>query len=200
MLPREALPGPFGEAVVGLWLGPRAHLVHYPVRGGKELNLVAILEGGDEAQGWNEPADRSLLLSRFTGWSKDSKSLLKIATSFRRWSLYRLAPLRHWHRGRIALLGDAAHSTLPYLAQGAALAIEDAATLSDCLEERSDPTEAFRAYQRLRRNRTARVQRRSLRLGRYYHFKGPARLIRNALLTRRDPNALLASLDWLYRA
>jgi 3-hydroxybenzoate 6-monooxygenase len=200
MLPREALPSPFDTAVVGLWLGPRAHLVHYPVRGGKELNLVAILEGGDEAQGWNEPADRSLLLSRFTGWSKDSKSLLEMATSFRRWSLYRLPRMRHWYKGRVALLGDAAHPTLPYLAQGAALAIEDAMTLSTCLDVRNDPTEAFKDYQRLRQSRTARVQRRSLRLGRYYHFKGPARLVRNALLTRRNPDALLASLDWLYCA
>ena len=100
----------------------------------------------------------------------------------------------------MVLLGDAAHPTLPYLAQGAALAIEDAAALSDCLKEASDPAKAFRDYQRLRQGRTSRVQRRSLRLGRYYHFKGPARLIRNALLTRRDPDALLASLDWLYRA
>ncbi len=98
------------------------------------------------------------------------------------------------------LLGDAAHPVLPYLAQGAALAIEDAAALVDCLEANGDPAEAFRNYQRLRQNRAARVQRRSLRLGRYYHFKGPARLVRNALLTRRDPDALLASLDWLYRA
>jgi 2-polyprenyl-6-methoxyphenol hydroxylase-like FAD-dependent oxidoreductase len=200
MLPREALPGPSGEPIVGLWLGPDAHLVHYPVRGGKELNTVAIVEGGEEAQGWNEPADRSLLLSRFTGWSKDSKSLLEMVTSFRRWSLYRLPRLHEWYKGRIALLGDAVHPTLPYLAQGAALAIEDAAALSHCLKEASDPAKAFRDYQRLRQGRASGVQRRSERLGSYYHFKGPARLIRNALLTRRDPEALLASLDWLYRA
>jgi 2-polyprenyl-6-methoxyphenol hydroxylase-like FAD-dependent oxidoreductase len=200
MLPREALPSVFAAPIVGLWLGPDAHLVHYPVRGGKELNIVAVTKGGDEAQGWNAPADPSILLSRFTFWSKDSKSLLEMATGFRRWSLYRVPRLRHWSQGRIALLGDAAHPALPYLAQGAALAIEDAMTLRECLDRSSDPTEAFRDYQRLRQNRTARVQRRSLRLGHYYHFKGPARLVRNALLTRRDPDALLASLGWLYRA
>jgi salicylate hydroxylase len=125
--------------------------------------------------------------------------LLEMATGFRRWSLYRVPRLRHWSQGKIALLGDAAHPTLPYLAQGAALAIEDAVTLSECLESESDPVMAFRRYQQLRQHRTARVQRRSRRLGHYYHFKGPARLVRNALLTRRDPDALLASLDWLYR-
>lgn len=200
IMPREALPSAFSAPVVGLWLGPDAHLVHYPVRGGRELNLVAIVEDGEEAQGWNEPAERSLLLSRFTGWSKDSKSLLEMATGFRRWSLYRLPRLRHWYKGRVALLGDAAHPTLPHLAQGAALAIEDAATLSEYLKDESDPTKAFRDYQRLRQSRASRVQRRSQRLGRYYHFKGPARLFRNALLARRDSDALLASLDWLYRA
>lgn len=200
IMPREALPSAFSAPVVGLWLGPDAHLVHYPVRGGRELNLVAIVEDGEEAQGWNEPAERSLLLSRFTGWSKDSKSLLEMATGFRRWSLYRLPRLRHWYKGRVALLGDAAHPTLPHLAQGAALAIEDAATLSEYLKDESDPTKAFRDYQRLRQSRASRVQRRSQRLGRYYHFKGPARLVRNALLARRDSDALLASLDWLYRA
>jgi len=200
MLPREALPSPFDAAVVGLWLGPNAHLVHYPVRGGKELNLVAVIEGGGEAQGWNAPADRSALLSRFTFWSKDSKSLLEMATGFRRWSLYRLPRLRHWSKGRIALLGDAAHPTLPYLAQGAALAIEDAMTLSECLDASNHPAEAFRNFQRLRQTRTAKVQRRSRRLGHYYHFKGPARLVRNALLTRRSHDVLISSLDWLYRA
>jgi salicylate hydroxylase len=198
MIPRETLPSAFSAPVVGLWLGPNAHLVHYPVRGGKELNLVAIIEGGEEAQGWNEPAERSLLLSRFTGWSKDSKSLLEMATAFRRWSLYRLPRLHHWHKGRVALLGDAAHPTLPYLAQGAALAIEDAAALSECLKKPSDPTKAFKNYQHLRQSRASRVQRHSLRLGRYYHLKGPARLVRNAILSRRRADSLLHSLDWLY--
>jgi len=200
MLPLETLPTQFRAPIVGLWLGPKTHLVHYPVRGGKELNVVAVVEGGDEREGWNAPAEPAQFLSRFTGWCKDSKSLMETATEWRGWSLHRLPPLRHWCKGRIVLLGDAAHPVLPYLAQGAALAIEDAATLVDCLEENSDPAEAFRAYQRLRQNRASRVQRRSLRLGRYYHFKGPARLVRNALLTRRNPDALLASLDWLYRA
>jgi len=198
MVSRETLPRSFDAAIVGLWLGPGAHLVHYPVRGGKELNLVAVLEGGDGGQGWNEPADRALLLSRFTGWCKDSKSLMETATQWRSWSLHRLPPLRHWSKGRVVLLGDAVHPTLPYLAQGAALAIEDAATLSDCLKEESDRAEAFRDYQRLRQSRASRVQRRSQRLGRYYHFKGPARFARNTILPRRGPDSLLHSLDWLY--
>jgi salicylate hydroxylase len=123
---------------------------------------------------------------------------METATQWRSRSLHRLPPLRHWSKGRVVLLGDAVHPTLPYLAQGAALAIEDAATLSDCLKEESNPAEAFRDYQRLRQSRASRVQRRSQRLGRYYHFKGPARFARNTILPRRGPDSLLHSLDWLY--
>jgi salicylate hydroxylase len=198
ILPREALTGRFAEPIVGLWLGPRAHLVHYPVRSGEDLNLVAVTEGGSETEAWDAEANLAILLSRFTDWCKDSKSLLEFATSWRRWSLHRLRPLRHWSHRRVVLLGDAVHPTLPYLAQGAALAIEDAATLAQCLAQASDLAWAFRRYQRARQARAARIQRRSDLLGRYYHLKGPARSIRNALLAYRSPNALLASLDWLY--
>ncbi len=78
MLPRETLPDQFRTPIVGLWLGPKTHLVHYPVRGGKDLNVVAVVEGGDEREGWNAPAEPAQFLSRFAGWCKDSKSLLEI--------------------------------------------------------------------------------------------------------------------------
>ena len=144
---------------LGLWLGPAAHLVHYPVRGGDDLNVVAVVEGGTERQGWNQPGSSEALLAGFTRWSKDSKSLLEQAGGWRSWSLYRLTSLRHWSDGSIALLGDAAHPVLPFLAQGAALAIEDAVTLASCLAERpSDPSAAFRRYEVLRQPRATRVR------------------------------------------
>ena len=133
LLPRAELPAPFNASEVGLWLGPRTHLVHYPVRGGSDLNVVAVIEGGAALQGWNQTGSAETLLAAFTGWTKDSKSLLERATSWRSWSLYRLTGLRRFCEGRIALLGDAAHPVLPYLAQGAALAIEDAVTLADTI-------------------------------------------------------------------
>ena len=200
LLPREGLPAPFDAPSVGLWLGPRAHLVHYPVRGGRELNVVAVTEGGAAAQGWNQPANVETLLAGFTRWCKDSESLLERAAAWRSWSLYRLDGLRRFSQGRIALLGDAAHPILPYLAQGAALAIEDAATLAAAIgASPGDPPRAFHRYEQLRRPRTVRVQRLSRRFGRLYHLRGMLRLARNLMLERRG-EAALKDFDWLYAA
>jgi salicylate hydroxylase len=198
-VPRGNIPAPFGEPVVGLWLGPGAHLVHYPVRGGDDLNVVAVVEGGTGRQGWNRPGSSEALLAGFTRWAKDSKSLLERAEGWRSWSLYRLISLRHWSDGPIALLGDAAHPVLPFLAQGAALAIEDAVTLAACLAERpSDPSAAFRRYEALRRPRASRVQNLSGRYGRLYHLHGPLRAARNLLLELRREDRALRRFDWLY--
>jgi 3-hydroxybenzoate 6-monooxygenase len=199
LLPRARLPSPFDAPVVGLWLGPRAHLVHYPVRGGKDLNLVAVVEGGEAKPGWSETGDVSAFRANFARWAKDSQSLLESVEDWRGWSLYRLQPLRRWSSGNIALIGDAAHPTLPYMAQGAALAIEDAVTLADCLEAYpGDPPPAFHRYETLRRARAARVQRFSRQLGGIYHWSGPLRLARNlALAAQRDRG--LRRFDWVYR-
>jgi 2-polyprenyl-6-methoxyphenol hydroxylase-like FAD-dependent oxidoreductase len=199
-LPRKELPPPFAEPVVGLWLGPGTHLVHYPVRGGEALNVVAATEGGVELQGWNQKGSAETLLAGFTRWSKDSKSVLERAEGWRSWSLYRLTHLKSWSAGRIALLGDAAHPVLPFLAQGAALAIEDAATLAGCMAARpGEPEQVFRRYQALRRPRAERVARLSRRFGRLYHLRGPWRLARNFILERRDEKRALQRFDWLYR-
>jgi 2-polyprenyl-6-methoxyphenol hydroxylase-like FAD-dependent oxidoreductase len=199
-LPRGHLPAPFGDPVVGLWLGPGAHLVHYPVRGGNDLNVVAVAEGGAERQGWNQPSGAGALLAGFTRWAKESKSLLERAEGWRSWSLYSLTSPGHWRDGSIALLGDAAHPVLPFLAQGAALAIEDAVTLAACLAERPhDPPAAFRRYEALRRPRATRVQSLSRRYGWLYHLRGPLRIARNLVLERRNEARALPRFDWLYR-
>ena len=201
ILPRASLPSPFDAPVVGLWLGPGAHLVHYPVRGGKELNLVAVVEGGSAERGWDRRGDEAALLARFAHWAKSPQSLLVMADGWRAWSLYRLPPLRRWSAGRIGLLGDAAHPVLPFLAQGAALAIADAVTLAECVEACvTDPELAFFRYEALRRKRAARVQQLSARMGRIYHLGAVGRIARNAVLQRRRPAKLLSFFDWLYRA
>jgi 3-hydroxybenzoate 6-monooxygenase len=199
LLQREDLPGPFAEPIVGLWLGPGAHLVHYPVRAGAALNVVAVTEGGQKTQGWNRTADTARLLSGFTRWCKESKSLLESAGRWRAWSLFSLSALPHWSRGAVTLLGDAGHPVLPYLAQGAGLAIEDAAALAKCLSAARDvPSSAFRTYEALRRPRAARLQSTARRFGRIYHLRGPARLARNAALGLRSEAAALRQFDWLY--
>jgi 2-polyprenyl-6-methoxyphenol hydroxylase-like FAD-dependent oxidoreductase len=199
LLPTKDLPSPFSEPVVGLWLGPRSHLVHYPVRAGEVLNVVAVTDGGGEVQGWNQSGDAAALLSGFARWCKESKSLLERVEAWRRWSLYRLPQLNRWSVGAATLLGDAAHPVLPFLAQGAALAIEDAVTLASSLAALPDdaPT-AFRQYEALRRPRTTRVQRQSRRFGYFYHLSGLARLARNFALEHRDTENALDQFDWLY--
>jgi salicylate hydroxylase len=200
LLLRRDLPPPFAEPVVGLWLGPGTHIVHYPVRGGEALNIVAVTEGGSELQGWNQKGSGETLLAGFTRWANDSKSLLERAGSWRSWSLYRLTHLRSWSAGRIVLLGDAAHPVLPFLAQGAALAIEDAVTLAACIAARpSEPEQDFRRYEALRRPRAQRVARLSRRFGQLYHLRGPLRLARNFILERRSEERALQRFDWLYR-
>ena len=199
LLPRDKVPAPFDAPDVGLWLGPRAHLVHYPVRGGKDLNIVAVIEGGSAKQGWNLRAESGVLLPAFRRWAPPVKALLESVESWRCWALFRLKPLRRWAEGRMALLGDAAHPVLPYLAQGAALAIEDAVTLAASLKNcGGDPASAFPLYEELRMRRAARVQTQAARFGRIYHLRGPAVLARNFVLTRRRSEALLSGFDWIY--
>jgi 2-polyprenyl-6-methoxyphenol hydroxylase-like FAD-dependent oxidoreductase len=194
---RESLPSPFDAPVIGLWFGSGAHLVHYPVCGGGSLNVVAITEGGVEGQGWNQPADAAALPSKFKPFAREARSLLEHIAGWRSWSLYRLAPLKSFSAGRLVLLGDAAHPVLPYLAQGAALAIEDALSLGQVLEASpGDLIAAFHRYEKLRRARVDRVQSLSRRYGWIYHVSGPIRLARNFVLGRR--NEVLKDFDWLY--
>ena len=200
LLPRESVPPPFDAPMVGLWLGPKAHLVTYPVCGGKDVNVVVVVEGGRAKYGWNRHAQPADLPGAFHRWAEPARALLEMAESWRCWSLYRLAPLRRWTKGRVALLGDAAHPVLPYLAQGAALAIEDAATLAASFEAcGGDALLALPRYEALRRRRVAQVQRQAARYGRLYHLRGPAGLARNLVLQHRNPHSLLKGFDWLYR-
>jgi len=199
-LPRKDLAPPFAEPVVGLWLGPRAHLVHYPVCGGAELNIVAVTAGGAAVHGWAQSRSAATLLESFARWTKDAKSLLERAQGWRGWSLYRLTRLERWSAGAVTLLGDAAHPVLPYLAQGAALAIEDAVSLAACVaEDPGDLVAAFQRYERLRRPRAARVQRAARRFGWAYHLDAPLSQARNLLLARRNEASALLRFDWLYR-
>jgi 2-polyprenyl-6-methoxyphenol hydroxylase-like FAD-dependent oxidoreductase len=199
LVPLYNAPPAFAAPIVGLWLGPGAHLVHYPVRSGKALNIVAVTETGGQAEGWNKTVDRAALLSRFTRWCTDSKSLLERTEDWRAWSLLSLPPLPRWSRGAVTLLGDAAHPVLPYLAQGAGLAIEDADCLAQCVTAgTSDLAAAFHAYEGARRARATRLQQAAQRMAWVYHARRPLRLARNFALRRRGPDAVLRQFDWLY--
>ena len=184
-----------------LWLGRQAHLVHYPVRGGALVNVVAIVgEKGDagDARGFWEQKGETFPAARFAGWHAGARDLLAAAAAWRKWPLFERPPLPHWNAGRVALLGDAAHPMLPFLAQGAGQAIEDAAALAAALGASRDVEAALAVYSRARSVRADRVQAQSRRQGDIYHMAGPAALVRNLVLRLTGPERMAAQTDWLY--
>ncbi len=184
---------------VGLWLSPRAHVVHYPVRGDAQIAVVVIAAEDWRGTDWDTEADRHVLLAQLSGFDTSLIKILAGVPAWRKWSLQRLAPLPSWSNGRVALLGDAAHPMLPYLAQGGVLALEDALVLSQCLVvHATDEPSAFRAYESQRLRRATRVQAMSRRNGRIYHLAPPLSWARDAIL-RLVPGAwLMSGYDWLY--
>lgn len=184
---------------VGVWLAPDAHVVHYPVRAGREIAVVVIIDENWQEEDWGAPADRSRLMAALEHFSPQLQTALAAAPDWRRWALLDADPLSTWSRGRVTLLGDAAHPIQPFLAQGGAMALEDALTLADCLHANSANAEAaFLAYENARKRRTARVVSASRRNGRIYHLSGLAALARNAVLRTLPGARVLASFDWLY--
>ena len=195
----DLVPQEFREPITWLWLGPKAHLVHYSVRAGAAVNIVAIIEDDWQNPGWSEPGVRADILARFSAWAAEPRALLATPDSWSKWALFERTPLRTWTAGPVTLLGDAAHPILPFLAQGGAMAIEDGAVLADCLARRADrPASAFETYEGLRRPRTVRVARASRNNGWIYHLSGPAALARNIALQRLSGEKLLTRYDWLY--
>jgi len=199
LVPAERVPAHARASATVLWLGPDAHLVHYPVKGGAMINLVAIVSDDRRVKGWSAEGRRRDLVARFAGWHKDARALIAAPQTWQRWSLYD-RPLPHpWGAGPVTLLGDAAHPMLPFLAQGGAMAIEDATVLAACLARQSeDPAVALRNYEGLRRRRNARAQHNARRNGRVYHLKGPAALARDLTLKLMGGSNLLRRYDWLY--
>jgi salicylate hydroxylase len=199
VIERAGAPDPFRANVTGAWLSPDAHVVHYPVRGGADIAVVVIAEEDWPGVGWGAPADREALLRRTAGFAAPLQDLLALGQEWRKWSLYDPGPWPVWTKGRVALLGDAAHPVLPFLAQGGVLALEDAITLAACVAARPcDPAAAFKDYEHARRPRAARVQGASRDNGRIYHLAGSLAQARNFALRVLPPSALMARYDWLY--
>ena len=184
---------------VGLWLTPGVHVVHYPVRAGAEIAVVAIAREDWQGRDWDVEADAATLLARIGDFHASLIEVLAGMHQWRKWALYRLPPLPRWSAGRITLMGDAAHPMLPYLAQGGVLALEDALVLSDCLSAHpGDEPSAFRDFEARRRRRAQRVQAVSLRQGRIYHLPPPLSWARDTVLRLAPGATLMAAYDWLY--
>jgi salicylate hydroxylase len=185
-----------------LRLGRGAHLVQYPLRRGSIVNLVATVSspsGAADHHG-DDDANRSIPKRAFAGWSKEARSLTNAPIQWRVWPLYCRPPISSFSLGRVALVGDAAHPMVPFLAQGAAQAIEDAGALARILAQVQDIPAAVSIYSRDRVARAARVQREALRLGRIYHMSGPMAFARDVTMRMLGSRRLVERYDWLYGA
>jgi salicylate hydroxylase len=200
-----ALPREHAARRVQLWMGPNAHLVAYPISGARQINVVAVVPGTWNRPGWSAPGDGNEIKSAFASspWPANARMLAGAVDDWRRWALFTVSDGGEWTDGAIALLGDAAHAMLPFAAQGAGMAIEDAAVLAKCLGESqheggpSIPA-AMQRYARLRRSRVARVQRAARQSGRIYHLSGAAALARDLAIKALGPKRMLARQDWIY--
>jgi 2-polyprenyl-6-methoxyphenol hydroxylase-like FAD-dependent oxidoreductase len=182
-----------------LWAGPRNHLVHYPLRGGELFNLVAVFHSDRYREGWDSAGDPDELKKRFQDVVPDVQTMLGKIESWRMWVLCDREPVKNWSQGRVTLLGDAAHPTLQYLAQGACMAIEDAVVLAEEMDRAAgDHAKAFEAYQDRRYLRTGRVQLTARLYGEFFHAAGASREIRNQFLRERTAEEARESMGWLY--
>ena len=191
--------GILSESVVGAWLSPKAHVVHYPVRNGQAINVVVIVRNAWTSEAWGMPAHARDVHDATAGFARSLGNVLGVASSWHQWSLAKPLVLPVWCHGLVTVLGDAAHPMLPFFAQGGAMALEDAVCLGVSVARHpSDLRRAFADYAASRQDRTARVQAASTRNGAIFHLAGPWALARNAALQLLPPAAQLARLDWLY--
>ena len=201
LVPANAVPEEFRAPLVHLWLGHDAHLVHYPVKAGRLINIVGIVRDEWKEIGWSAAGNRAEILRHFArfAWAEKARALIAIPEQWLKWALYDRKEPFGGGRGPVTLIGDAAHPMLPFLAQGAGMAIEDAAVLADMLGKHlDDPADALRAYEGARWHRTALAQLKSRRQGRIYGLSGPEALLRNLALRAMGGEKLLSRYDWLY--
>jgi len=157
IVPMERLPARMARLIATNWIGPGGHIVHYPLRGGRLMNFVGVLERSDwQVESWSTKGTRDEVLADFRGWHEDVQTLIRNIDTPYKWALMVREPMPRWTRGRVTLLGDACHSMLPMLAQGAVMAIEDGYILARCLAEQDVETALVR-YERARRDRTRRA-------------------------------------------
>lgn len=198
LVPASRLPKGLIAPMATVWWGPGKHFVHYYVRRGELVNCVCVVEkDGWTTESWTEPGDLAELKADFAGWHPDLQTLIDAIddASLYKWALHDRAPMPRWSKGAVTLLGDACHPTLPFMAQGAAMALEDGAVLARCLLVSKDVSTALMHYEELRRARTAGIQRGSRRNAKVFHLRGVVAWLRN----RAAGKASASALDAVYR-
>lgn len=206
MVPVDALPKGHVELASSNWLGPKGHVVHYYVKGGTMVNFVAVYETDQWTdESWSTPSTVDELLGTYAGWNEELLTTFSRSERCFKWALYDRDPLTHWSEGRVTLLGDAAHPMLPFLAQGAAMAIEDGFELASKISAARDGAgvdDALVAYERQRIPRTSRVQLGARARGATMHLRSPwARMTRNLgfmLQGLRKPESTTHRAEWIY--
>lgn len=198
-LPARAVGGVVAPSRIGLWLGPDAHLVHYPIAGGRTINIVAIVAEDWHAAGWSEPGNHYWLAERFTRWAPAARRIVSAPGEWRKWAILSVDPAGPWVSDRVGLLGDAAHAMPPFLAQGAASAIEDAVVLAKCLAAEPDrPSAALKSYEAKRKPRVSRIHAAASETGERYHYSQPMAAIRNLALRLVGRQLAITKNDWIY--
>jgi 2-polyprenyl-6-methoxyphenol hydroxylase-like FAD-dependent oxidoreductase len=188
VVPMQALPPQISRTKGTNWVGPGAHVIHYPLRRGELLNFVGLVERDDwTIESWTVQGSQADLARDFRGWHADVHAMIALVDAPYIFALKGRPPMAAWSVGRATLLGDACHPMLPMLAQGAVMALEDALILARCIEAHSDHTAAFASYERLRRDRTARVVNGSAENGRRFH---------NRALSRADEAEAYVTREW----
>ncbi len=182
-----------------LWAGPKCHLVHYPLRGGEQYNVVVTFHSRQQEEWGVTDGSKEEVESYFQGISPKARQLIELPKTWRRWATADREPIGNWVFGRATILGDAAHPTTQYMAQGACMAMEDAVTLGEALRVcNKDWDAALQLYQKNRITRTARIVLSGREMGRLYHAAGVERLIRNSLWKGRTQERFYDAIEWLY--
>jgi len=200
LIPADVMPKDEHKPYPTLWVGPGTHVIYYPVRDWSVFNFGATVLAGSVDRGEAEAAPDEAL-AWFPGHHPDLMRILRLPARFNRYIIRHRPPVERWTAGRVTLLGDAAHPMVQYLAQGAAMALEDAICLANAVAETpGDVERALARYQDLRIVRATRVQMSSLMLDKFYHARGVERLVRNSVFEGRTPEEFYDRLSWLYRS
>ncbi len=200
IVPLDHLPEGMIERRGYNWTGPHHHFVHYLLKGGTMVNCVGVCEQDDwRIESWSVEGDLNEFRAEFAGWHPTIQALIDGMDRCFKWALYDRDPMPHWTRGRATLLGDACHPMLPFLAQGACMAIEDGYVLAHCLRTEADIDTALAAYETLRKPRVTQVQLGARERGRQLHLAAPEAIAERNARNAEDPERRARQMDWIYR-